>query len=776
MAIKKYTHAAGGWGALVSTGKHLLKSENVAQNIRNLMRTNQDKGFDCPGCAWGEDGEKGLFHFCENGAKAVNWEGTSRRVDGTFFAAHSVKWLRKQSDYYLEYQGRLNQPVRYNADTDHYEAISWDDAFALIAKHLKQLESPNQAEFYTSGRASNEAAFLYQLFARSVGTNNFPDCSNMCHEATSVALVQAIGIGKGTTRMDDFAKSDAIFLFGQNPATNHPRMMDTLYKASRRGASIVSFNNLKERGLERFTNPQNKVEMITNGSTPISGHYFTPKLGGDMAAVRGMVKALYAFDKNERSQGRDSIFDHAYIEKHTNGMQAYLDQVDATSWAEIIEQSGLTQQQLETAAETYRKAERVIITWAMGITQHKHSVNTIQEMVNLQLLFGQIGKEGAGVCPIRGHSNVQGDRTVGINERPSASFLAKLEAAAGFKAPTKPGHNVVESIKSMLAGESKVFIGLGGNFVSATPDTRLTQQALESCNLTVNIATKLNRTHLSPGKDSLVLPCLGRTDVDWQKNGQQCVTVEDSFSMVHASYGAVEHDEQSNDQGAMRSEPAIIAGMAQATLGSSPIDWLSLIEDYDRIRSLIEKVIPGFEGVNDKIKQPGGFYLGNSARDNNWQTKSGKAEFNAHSLPTHLQPAALRKMSDKAVFVLQTMRSHDQYNTTVYGFDDRYRGVFGERKVLFMNKKDIQNMGMKAGDRVDIQSLYADEYQREIYGFKLVEYEIPEGNIAAYFPEANPLVALHDSGDLSDTPVSKAIVVTLKLSEKTSENINLISY
>ncbi|MFV0574900.1 MAG: FdhF/YdeP family oxidoreductase [Vibrio sp.] len=776
MAIKKYTHAAGGWDALISTSKHLLKSENVAKNIRNLLRTNQDKGFDCPGCAWGEDGEKGYFHFCENGAKAVNWEGTRRRVNGEFFAKHPVSWLKKQSDYFLEYQGRLNQPVRYNSETDHYEAISWDDAFALIAKHLKQLNSPNQAEFYTSGRASNEAAFLYQLFARAVGTNNFPDCSNMCHEATSVALAQSIGIGKGTTRMEDFNKADAIFLFGQNPATNHPRMMDTLYKASRRGASIVSFNNLQERGLERFKNPQNKLEMLTNGSTPISGHYFKPRLGGDMAAVRGMVKALYEFDQQELAQGRDSIFDHEYIAKNTNGMEAYLAKVAATSWDSIIEQSGLSKEEIESAATTYRQAKRVITTWAMGITQHKHSVSTIQEIVNLQLLFGQIGREGAGVCPIRGHSNVQGDRTVGINEKPSAAFNQKMEEVFNFTVPKEMGHNVVAAVKAMLAGESKVFIGLGGNFVSATPDTRLTQQALESCDLTVNIATKLNRTHLSTGKESLMLPCLGRTDVDMQKGGAQCVTVEDSFSMVHASYGAVENNKDTSDQGEMRSEPAIIAGMAQATLGSHPIDWLHLIEDYDRIRALIEKVIPGFDDVNNKIKQPGGFYLGNSARDNNWQTASAKAEFKTHDLPEHLTPVTLNALSDQTVFVMQTMRSHDQYNTTIYGFDDRYRGVFGERKVLFMNKADIEKIGMQAGDRVDITSIYTDETNRQVFGFKLVEYDIPVGNVAAYFPEANPLVSLYHSGDLSHTPVSKAIAVTISQSQVQEENIHVVSY
>ncbi|MCM0148702.1 FdhF/YdeP family oxidoreductase [Photobacterium galatheae] len=771
MTVKKYKNSAGGWGALASTTRHLVKSENITRNIRNLLKTNQEHGFDCPGCAWGETEEQGRFRFCENGAKAVNWEATSRRVTPAFFAQYPVGWLQQQSDYFLEYQGRLSHPVRYNPQTDHYEAITWDEAFALIAHHLHALDNPNQAEFYTSGRASNEAAFLYQLFVRAYGTNNFPDCSNMCHEASGVALKQSIGIGKGTVKIEDFDHADAIFVFGQNPGTNHPRMLDTLRKASRRGAAIVTFNTLKERGLERFTNPQSPAEMLTGGATTISSHYFTPKLGGDMAVVRGMVKALIALDKAEVAAGKQSIFDHDFIQAHTLGLDDYLNEVETTDWSLITEQAGLSQQELEYAATLYRHAKRVIITWAMGITQHKHSVNTIQEITNLQLLFGQLGKPGAGLCPVRGHSNVQGDRTMGIHEKPAPAFTQALEKRFGFTPPAAPGHNTVHAIKAMLAGESKVFLGLGGNFASATPDTRLTQQALASCELTVNIATKLNRTHLITGKDSLILPCLGRTDIDHQQNGPQSVTVEDSFSMVHASGGVVE-----SDTADMRSEPAIIAGIAQATLGNHPVDWDWLTEDYDRIRDLIADVIPGFSDMNQKLQQPGGFYLGNSAAERIWHTESQKAEFRAHPLPDHLLPANLRQLSDDPVFVLQTVRSHDQYNTTIYGFEDRYRGISGERKILMMNSSDIEAIGMKPGDRVDVTSLSGDGIQRQVEGFKLIAYDIPAGNIAAYFPETNPLVALDSKGDLSDTPISKAIPVILNPSQVHDERIDLASY
>lgn len=770
MTVKKYEGSAGGWGALLSTTKHLVKSENVSRNIRNLLKTNQDKGFDCPGCAWGESEEKSRFRFCENGAKAVNWEATSRRVTPEFFQQHPVSWLTQQSDYFLEYQGRLSHPVQYNRETDCYEAVSWQQAFMLIAKHLNTLEHPNQAEFYTSGRASNEAAFLYQLFVRKFGSNNFPDCSNMCHEASGIGLKQAIGVGKGTVTLEDFEHADAIFVFGQNPGTNHPRMLDTLRQASRRGAAIVTFNTLKERGLERFTNPQSPKEMLTDGSTQISQCYFTPKLGGDMAVVRGMVKALFVIDNAELDAGRSSLFDQTFIAEHTQGVAEYLKAVEATPWNEITEQAGLSQSEIEQAAAIYRQSKRVIITWAMGITQHKHSVKTIQEIANLQLLFGQLGRQGAGLCPVRGHSNVQGDRTMGIDEKPSAAFIESISSAFDFQAPLASGHNTVEAIKAMLSGESKVFIGLGGNFAAATPDTSLTQRALSSCSLTVNIATKLNRTHLVPGQDSLILPCLGRTDVDMQASGAQSITVEDSFSMVHASAGVVE-----SDIGEMRSEPAIIAGIAEATLGKQPIDWSWVIEDYSRIRDLIAKAIPGFTGMNRKIKQPGGFYLGNSAAERQWQTASKKAEFIQHDLPVHLLPANLRELSNDPVFVLQTMRSHDQYNTTIYGFEDRYRGISGERKVLFVNEDDIAALGMENNQLVDVESLWPDGVERKVFGFKLVAYDIPAGNIAAYFPETNPLVAIDGKGDLSDTPISKAIPVVLSTAVLKSNKMEIVS-
>ena len=769
MTIKKYEGAAGGWGALFSTTKHLVKSENVSRNIRNLLKINQNTGFDCPGCAWGESDEKTRFRFCENGAKAVNWEATSRRVTPEFFEKHPVSWLTQQSDYFLEYQGRLSHPVQYNRETDCYEGVSWQKAFTLIAKHLNTLEHPDQAEFYTSGRASNEAAFLYQLFVRKFGTNNFPDCSNMCHEASGIGLKQAIGVGKGTVTLEDFEHADAIFVFGQNPGTNHPRMLDTLRQVSRRGAAIVTFNTLKERGLERFTNPQSAKEMLTDGSTQISQCYFTPKLGGDMAVVRGMVKALYVIDKVELDAGRSSIFDLAFIAEHTQGVDQYLKAVAASPWNEITEQAGLSQSEIEQAASIYQQSKRVIVTWAMGITQHKHSVKTIQEIANLQLLFGQLGKQGAGLCPVRGHSNVQGDRTMGIDEKPSATFIENISHAFDFQVPSKPGHNTVEAIKAMLAGESKVFIALGGNFAAATPDTSLTQQALSNCSLTVNIATKLNRTHLVPGKDSLILPCLGRTDIDMQASGAQSVTVEDSFSMVHASAGVVE-----SDTGEMRSEPAIIAGFAEATLGKQPIDWSWVIEDYARIRDLIAKSIPGFNDMNNKIKQPGGFYLGNSAAERQWQTVSKKAQFIEHELPVHLLPANLRELSNDPVFVLQTMRSHDQYNTTIYGFDDRYRGVFGERKVLFVNENDMAALGMENNQLVDVESLWPDGIERKVFGFKLVAYDIPEGNIAAYFPETNPLMSIDGKGDLSDTPISKAIPIILSAALLKSDKIDIV--
>ncbi|CAG9296448.1 FdhF/YdeP family oxidoreductase [Celerinatantimonas diazotrophica] len=766
MSHKEYQGPAGGWGALKATTTHLLKSQNVAKNISNLLRTNQDHGFDCPGCAWGEKGVPGRFRFCENGAKAVNWEATTRRVGEEFFAQYPVSWLNQQTDYFLEFQGRLAEPVRYNSVTDHYEPISWDDAFKLIATKLKELDSPNQAEFYTSGRASNEAAFLYQLLARCYGTNNFPDCSNMCHEATSVALAKTIGIGKGTVRIEDFEQADAIFLFGQNPGTNHPRMLETLSHATKRGARVVAFNNLKERGLERFANPQHPVELLTYSSTPTTSDYFTPKLGGDMAAVRGMVKLFNERHKKAVAQG-SSLFDLEFIAQQTQGMDAYLALVEQTSWEQITEQSGLSYEQIVRAANIYQNAERVIVTWAMGVTQHKHSVATIHELVNLQLLFGQIGKPGAGLCPVRGHSNVQGDRTVGINESPAESFLARFDEVFDISAPREHGHNVVQAMQALCNAQSKVFIGLGGNIVAAVPDTQRVADAMRGAELTVNIATKLNRSHVNPGKESIILPCLGRTDIDMQVAGPQKVTVEDSFSMVHASSGRVD---VSGEQ--MRSEPAIIAGIAKALLGAThPVDWQALVDNYDRIRDLIEAVIPGFENFNGRLDQPGGFYLGNSASDLNWKTASGKALMCADPLPEAITPVTAIERSKAPVFIMQTLRSHDQYNTTVYGYDDRYRGIFGERKIVFMNPQDMDKLNLTEGDLIDVQTLWTDNQKRQITGFKVIPYQIPQGNLAAYFPEANALIPLSSYGDESFTPTSKSIAVLVRLHQQDTQEL-----
>ncbi|TRX72761.1 FdhF/YdeP family oxidoreductase [Pseudomonas mangiferae] len=752
-----YKGPAAGWGALRSVAHFWLDSKQPFKNLRALLKTNQNGGFDCPGCAWGDSPEDGRIKFCENGAKAVNWEATQRRVDAAFFARHSVSQLREQSDYWLEYQGRLTEPLRYDAESDRYRPIAWDAAFALIAEHLKALPSPDQAEFYTSGRASNEAAFLYQLFVRAYGTNNFPDCSNMCHEASGVAMGQSIGVGKGTVTFADFARADAIFILGQNPGTNHPRMLEPLREAVKRGAQVVCFNPLKERGLERFQHPQHPLEMLTNGSEPLNTGFFRPALGGDMAALRGITKFLLQWEREAAATGEPAVFDHAFLAAHTDGLDAYLAQLDATDWASLERQSGLSLAEIEQAARTYRQAERVIVCWAMGITQHLHSVATIQEIVNLQLLRGQIGRPGAGLCPVRGHSNVQGDRTMGINDRPPATLLDALERRFRFLVPRAPGHNTVEAIEAMREGRARVFIGLGGNFAQATPDSPRTHEALRRCALTVQISTKLNRSHLTVGRDALILPCLGRTDIDRQAGGPQAVTVEDSFSMIHASYGQLEPL-----SGEMRSEPAIVAGIARAVLGDHPVDWQALVADYDRIRELIADTLPGFADFNRRVRHPGGFYLGNAAGERRWNTPSGRATFKANPLLAELLPERVRNTGRRPDLILQTLRSHDQYNTTVYGLDDRYRGVRGQREVLFANAADIQRMGFRPGQKVDIVSLWDDAIERRVQGFTLLDYDIPAGQAAAYYPEANPLVPLDSYGTGSFTPTSKFIAIRLE--------------
>ncbi|RDV25248.1 CbbBc protein [Alteromonas aestuariivivens] len=750
---------AGGFASVKSTMLRLLESKKVRENVKNLLRMNKDKGFDCPGCAWG-DAPEGSIQFCENGAKAIAWESTSRTIGEAFFARHSVSYLNRQSDYWLEYQGRLTEPLRYNKNTDRYEPISWQAAFTLIADKLNALASPDEAEFYTSGRASNEVSFLYQLMGRTFGTNNFPDCSNMCHEASGVALNAAIGVGKGTVTLSDFEHADGIFVFGQNPGTNHPRMLNTLRKAAKRGCKIVSFNNLKEVGLQRFASPQVASELLTSAATAISHKYYTPKLGGDMAAVRGMAKHLL---------NTGAPFNQAFITRHTGNVEQYLAQLHATSWQHIEQQSGLTQAQLAEAAELFASCNNVISTWAMGITQHKHSVDTIREITNLHLLFGQIGRPGAGLCPVRGHSNVQGNRTMGINEKPNAGFITRLEQTFDRTFPTQSGHNVYHALKALHEKRSKVLICLGGNIAAAAADSVFTHQAVRNAELNVQISTKLNRSHLQVSEEALILPCLGRTELDSTSLGEQQITVEDTFSMVHASQGrtppASEH---------LRSEVNIIANIAHATLGNHPVNWLELADDNSRIRALIEQSIEGFTGFNRNLKQPGGFYLGNAAASLEWKTRSGRAEFSAAPLPESIFPMAVSEKIEQhkhSVFTLQTLRSHDQYNTTIYGMEDRYRGVSGDRKILFINPKDAQRHKLNDGDKVNITSIWQDNVTRQVTGFKLVYYDIPKGNLAAYYPETNPLVPIDSIGDQSFTPTSKSIAVVIEKATFSADTI-----
>ncbi|HGU9766082.1 TPA: FdhF/YdeP family oxidoreductase [Acinetobacter baumannii] len=757
--IEPYTHPAGGWGALLSVARNLKRQDILGKGSITLLNINQPTGFDCPGCAWPEKKDAHAFNFCENGAKAVAFEATSKTVTPEYFAGHTVSWLSEQSDFFLEDLGRLTDPVRYDAATDKYVPISWDDAFKLIAQHLHALDHPDQAAFYTSGRASNEAAFLYQLFVRSFGTNNFPDCSNMCHETTSVGLLDSIGLGKGTVTLEDFDLADAIFSFGHNPGTNHPRMLGTLREVSKRGGNIIAINPIKERGLERFQDPQAPLEMMTNGSTPISRYYFQPKIGGDYALMLGILKHLHEWDKKALTSGKPSVFDRNFIAVNTVGFDEMIAEVERTEWADLYKHSGLSPEHLEKLAKLFLESERSIFCWGMGITQHRHGTANVHMLANLLLARGQIGRPGAGLCPVRGHSNVQGDRTMGINELPSPKLLDNIDRVFGIKSPRKNGYGVVETIKAMAEGDIKVFIGLGGNFAVATPDTAYTQEALRKCNLTVHVATKLNRSHLVCGKDALILPCLGRTEIDEQLHGPQAITVEDSMSNVHLSAGRNTPISKN-----ILSEPDIVARMAEAVLPESQIKWKWYIESYDRIRDSIADVFDEFHDFNLRVYKPGGFHLEHPANQHIWNTKSGKAQF----LITPLEEVYADKENQYAaayteskVYTLMTTRSHDQYNTTLYGLDDRYRGVFGQRRVLFMNQADIDEAGFEANQWVDIESVFSDGVKRIVHSFRIVPYNIPRGSLAAYYPETNPLVALSSHDKYAKIPASKSVPVIL---------------
>jgi molybdopterin-dependent oxidoreductase alpha subunit len=735
--------SAGGVGSITATLSSLARTSfwRGGQALRHL---NREEGFDCPGCAWPEPAKRGRIEFCENGVKHVAHEVTKRRVTREFFADSSIPKLLGETDHWLESQGRLVEPMIKRTGSDRYEPLSWEDAFRRIAAALRGLDSPNEAVFYTSGRTSNEAAFLYQLFARQFGTNNLPDCSNMCHESSGTGLSQVIGVGKGTVALGDFEKADAIFILGQNPGTNHPRMFTTLLDAKRRGAKILSINPLRELALIRFTHPQDVLGLLGNG-TEVSDLYLQVRVGGDVALLKGIMKEVLAAE--ERSPGR--ILDWAFIRNHTEGFETFRAELDRIPFDDLVRESGVSRDDMRKAAEVYLGSERVIACWAMGLTQHKHGVANVQEITNLLLLRGNIGKPGAGVCPVRGHSNVQGDRTMGIWEKPTPGFLRGLAAEFHFEPPREDGLDTVAAIRAMREGRAKVFFAMGGNFVVATPDTAYTEEALRRCRVTVGVATTLNRTHLVCGEEAILLPCLGRTEIDVQKEMPQFVTVEDSMSVVHRSEGKLKPISS-----ALKSEPAIISGIARAVFGDGgPVPWRDLGEDYDRIRDSISRVVPGFEDFNRRVREHGGFRLPSGAQRREFDTPSGKASFAVLPLPR------MELASDE--FLMTTIRSHDQFNTTIYSFDDRYRGISGNRRVVLLHPDDIAAEGLKEGDLVSLESRFGEE-RRRIQGFAVVAYDVPRRCAATYFPEANALVALGSVADGSNTPTYKSVRIVIR--------------
>jgi molybdopterin-dependent oxidoreductase alpha subunit len=747
--IKPYDGPAGGWGALRATAKAVREQMEVTEAPLLLYRTNKPDGFDCPGCAWPDKEHTSTFQFCENGAKAVTWEATKKRVPPEFFAAHTLAELRTWTDYELENEGRLTHPLAYDSATDTYRPIAWEEAFKRIGEVLRALPSPHMAEFYTSGRASNEAAFLFQLFAREYGTNNFPDCSNMCHEATSVGLPKSIGIGKGTVSLEDFDHCELIISMGHNPGTNHPRMMGTLHEAARRGCPIVVFNPLRERALERFADPQSPVEMGTFGSTAIASTYHQVKVGGDAAALKGIMKALIEMD--DAAADGVAILDHEFIATHTLGFTDLVADLRATPWERIEAASGLSCAALQSVAAAYAKSNATILAYGMGITQHTKGTSNVQQIANLLLLRGNFGKPGAGICPLRGHSNVQGDRTVGITEKPTDALLDGIERTFGFKPPREHGHDSVAAMQAMIDGRSKVLICLGGNLAVALPDPEHCYPAMRGLDLAVHIGTKLNRSHLLVGREAVIFPCLGRTERDIQASGPQCITVEDSMTMVHASMGKLP---PASEQ--LRSEPAIIAGMASATLPQSKVPWREFIGDYDLIRDAIESVFPDFQDFNRRIRHPGGFRLPLPPTERVWKTASGKAQF--IPFPGLNEDTAIAK---EGTLILTTIRSHDQYNTTIYGMDDRYRGVFGRRDVIFMNEDDLAQHLIEHGDIVDIETAIPGVEGLRLNGFTAVAHDIARGSVAAYYPEANALVPLGYHDEQSGTPSYKSIPIRI---------------
>jgi molybdopterin-dependent oxidoreductase alpha subunit len=742
MRITQPSKSAAGLKAVFHSMRMALKSMSLTKTGKVLAPLNQKGGTDCPGCAWPDpDHRSNLGEFCENGVKAIAEEATDRSVDASFFSKHSISSLRNQSDYWLGQQGRLVTPMMVRKGEKNYTSISWDEAFDLIASHLNQRISPDDAIFYTSGRTSNEAAFLYQLFIRIFGTNNLPDCSNMCHESSGVALNHTLGIGKGTVKLEDFYHAELILIFGQNPGTNHPRMLSALEKAKKQGAKVVVINPLKEAGLLKFNNPQS-VSGILGQGTDLANLYLQVKINEDVALLKILLLRLL-----KEAEKSPEIIDQDFIAQKTEGFEAFITEIKSQDYHSLVERTGLEISQIEVLIDWLCKKDKIIACWAMGLTQHVNAVDNIQEIVNLLLLKGSIGKEGAGTCPVRGHSNVQGDRSMGIWEKPSKQFLDTLATTFGFEPPRKHGVDVVQAIALMHKEPGKYFISLGGNLLSAAPDTDYTTKALEQTQLSVHISTKLNRSHLHHGEIGLILPCLGRTDTIIEKSGPQTLTVENSMGTVHITRGFVK-----SHTNRLLSEPHIIAQIASRTIGNDIVDWHALIDDYDRIRILISKAVVGFESFNEKLKKDGIFDLPNGPRNQQFTNDIGKARFTVNELPNY--------QIDPDELLMMTIRSHDQFNTTIYGLDDRYRGIYGTRKIVLMNKKDVEKHDLDIDLPVTLYNNYGGK-KREVSGLKIVAYEIPKGCIATYFPECNVLIPLELKARKSNTPASKSVKVRL---------------
>ena len=741
---KPKTNSAG-FSSLKAVAGQVSKYMSTADALKLSLKMNQKGGFDCPGCAWPDpdDERSALGEYCENGMKAIAEEAQNKTIGANFFASHSVEELAKLSDFEIGKSGRLSEPMFLSEGATHYQPISWDDAFNKVAHHLNALNNPDEAVFYTSGRTTNEAAFLYQLFVREYGTANLPDCSNMCHEASGSALSETLGIGKGSVTLDDLYKAEVVMVIGQNPATNHPRMLTALEKCKKNGGKIIAVNPLPEAGLIKFTNPQNPIKLLTGGSK-IADVFVPITINGDVAFIKALLLRMF-----EQEEQNGNVFDKDFIEEFTDGYDDFITDLKTYNFDECLKASGISKAVFDEAFNLILNNDKVIVCWAMGLTQHENAVDNIREIVNLLLLKGSIGKEGAGTCPVRGHSNVQGDRTVGIWESAPQAFLDKIETKYGFKPTTKHGYSVIDAIKAMYEKKAKVFFGLGGNFISAVPDTAYSAQALANCNLTVHVSTKLNRSHLVTGKEALIFPCLGRSEKDYQKTGIQTQSVENSMGVVSSTRGVLE---PCSDK--LLSEVAVVYGIANATLQErSKIEWLKYKDDYNLVRDDIQEVVDGFNDYNKRLKNPSGFYLPNGARVRQFKTKTGKANFSINKLPNW-------KLKHDEL-IMMTIRSHDQFNTTIYGLNDRYRGIYNERRIIFMNREDMKIRGLEEQQIVNLKSKF-NEVIRIANNFKVIGYDIPKNCCATYFPETNVLVPLDSFAHTAKTPASKSVKITVE--------------